>query len=105
MEVHYTASSMRQYDEDKQNLERRGGNHEEVDRGHLLYMIGQEGSPGLRRRLAVPPQILGHCRLRHLDPQLGQFPVKCGMLSTKPDTVETANLSAPPQLNFRGRCT
>jgi hypothetical protein len=43
---------------------RHGRHDEEVDRGRSLHMIFQECSPGLGRRLPLPPQIVGDCRLR-----------------------------------------
>src|SRR5205807_7622795 len=78
LEVHYTPSLMRQDDENKQHPEGGGGNREKVDRGHLPYMIPQEGSPSLGGRSSASQQIFGDRRLRDLDSQLEQFSVNAG---------------------------
>src|SRR5437588_4893696 len=69
---------MRQDDEDKQHPKGCGGNREKVDRGHLPYMIPQEGSPSLGGRSSASQQIFGDRRLRDLDSQLEQFSVNAG---------------------------
>src|SRR5207302_8041229 len=78
LEVHHMPSLMRQDDEDKQHPKGCSGNREKVDRGHLPYMIPQEGSPSLGRRSSASLQILGNRRLRELDSQL-----ECGVLPTR----------------------
>ena len=45
-------------------------------------MIGQEGSPGLGRRLARSAEIFGHGRLCYFDSQLAAVPRECGVLPT-----------------------
>lgn len=40
------------------------GNHEEVDRGDVGHVVFQEGSPGLRRGLAMTSHVFRDRRLR-----------------------------------------
>ena len=57
LEVQQPASQVREHDEYKENTETGGGHREKVDGCHLFRVVCQEGSLGLRRRLAQPPHI------------------------------------------------
>src|SRR5450432_3071082 len=52
VEVQDTSAVVRQYDEDVEHAKGRGRDREEVDGGERTDVIGQEGAPCLRRRLA-----------------------------------------------------
>ena len=67
IQVDDAAAGVRQYDEHKQNAEGGGRNREEVDRGELGDVIGEDGTPRLRRRTTGTPEVLRHCGLRDLD--------------------------------------
>src|ERR1700735_4413874 len=53
--------------EDKQNPEGRRRHYEEVERGHLFHVIGQEGSPSLGWWLSRAAKISSHGRLCEVD--------------------------------------
>jgi hypothetical protein len=56
--VDNAASIVRQHHEHKQHAEGGGGNREEVDRGELGDVIGQERAPRLRGRVTATPEVL-----------------------------------------------
>ena len=69
LKVQHTTPSIGQHHEHKQNPGScRRRHHEEVDRGHLFLVIGQEGSPSLGRWLPRARKIFGHGRLCYRDP-------------------------------------
>src|SRR5262249_600227 len=70
VEVQHTAAIMRQDNENKQYPEGRSRHSEEIHRGHLLHVICQKSSPGLRRRIPALAQILAHCGWGDLDSEL-----------------------------------
>jgi hypothetical protein len=69
------ASVVRQHHEHKQHAKRGGGDREEVDRGELGDLIIEESAPRLGRETTVPPEILRHGGLRHLDAEFLQLAV------------------------------
>jgi serine/threonine protein kinase len=58
VQVDDAASVVREHHEHKQHAEGGGGDREEVDRGELGYVIGEEGAPRLRRGTTAPSQVL-----------------------------------------------
>ncbi len=67
IQVDDAASLVGQNDEHKENAEGRSRNREEVDRGELGNVVGEEGTPRLRRRTTETPQVLRHRRLRDVN--------------------------------------
>src|SRR5713101_1752683 len=78
IKMDYPAPVMRQHQKHVQHLEADRRHGEEVDGHQVLDVIVQEGTPGLRGRLAVPQHVLGHAGLTDLDAQFEQFPVDMG---------------------------
>jgi hypothetical protein len=62
-----------QDDQDEQHLERGGRNREEVQRDRLFGMIQQKCASALRRWAAALHHVLGHVRLRDLNPEHEQL--------------------------------
>jgi len=62
-EVEDSASVVSQYQEDVENLEAESRNSEEVHRYRGLYVILQEGPPGMRWWLLVTDHVLAHAGL------------------------------------------
>jgi hypothetical protein len=69
------SSVVGEQDEDEEQPERHCRYHEQVGRHDLARMIGEEGSPRLRRRAWMPPHVLGDRRLTYRNSQLLKFPV------------------------------
>jgi len=78
IKVDHPAPVMRQHQKHVQHLESERRRGKEVDGNQALDVIVQEGTPGLRGRLAVPRHVLGHAGLTNLDAQFQQFPVDVG---------------------------
>jgi hypothetical protein len=78
IEVEYRAPVMRQHQKHVQQLEADGRYGKQVHRHQVLEVISQEGTPALRRRLAVPHHVIGHAGLTDLDAQFEQFPMDVG---------------------------
>ena len=57
--VDWATTVVREDDEYKQQPKRSGWNHKEIGRSQILYMIVQEGTPGLRGRPPVSDHVLG----------------------------------------------
>jgi hypothetical protein len=68
-------SVVRQHDKHKQHAEGSRGNREEVDRRDLRDVVGEEGTPRLRRRTTGTPEVFRHSGLRHIDAKLLQLAV------------------------------
>ena len=66
VEMHDYSAIMTEYDEAEQYSERRCRNGEEINGDDIGDMIIEEGSPGLRRRLAMADLVLVHSCLRDL---------------------------------------
>src|SRR5216683_613801 len=88
IKMDYPAPVMRQHQKHVQHLEADRRHGEEVDGHQVLDVIVQEGTPGLRGRLALPQHVLGHAGLTDLDAQFEQFPVDMGCA---PQLVFTAH--------------
>ena len=68
---------VREHHEDEQHAERRRRHREEVARGELRGVAGEEGPPRLRRLLRATNscEVLGHGRLRDREPELLELAV------------------------------
>jgi hypothetical protein len=75
IQVDDAPSVVGQHDEHKQNAEGRCRNREEVDRGELGNVVGEEGTPRLRRRTTATAKARRPGGLRYLDSQLLQLAV------------------------------
>ena len=78
IEMDDSAALMGQHHEHKQNPESDCGNHEEIDRNHLLEMIVQESPPSLRRRFREADHVFANRGFGNLNAKFEQFAVHSG---------------------------
>src|SRR5262249_22793071 len=75
VEVDDSSAVVRQEDQDAEHAKGRRGNGQEIDRYHLFDMVIGETAPGLSWLPSPFGQEQRNSALRHLDPELEQFPV------------------------------
>ena len=97
------ASVVRQHDEHEQHTERGRLDREEVDRGELGDVIGEERAPRLSRRTTATPEVLRHGGLRHVDAEFLQLAVDAGR---SPEWVRlTHSANQDPEVRCQRRPT
>jgi len=82
VEVNDLSPFMTQNDKDIQDSERRCGNSEEVHRYQFLYMIIEESTPGLGRRLPMADHVFGDRGFGHTEAKYFQFTMYAGSTPT-----------------------
>jgi hypothetical protein len=70
VEVDDPPAVLSEYDEDEEDAEASGRHGEEVDRDQVADMVGEERSPGLRRRAGPLREQPGHGAFGHADAEL-----------------------------------